>query len=48
MDQKNDIAGTSKHPGFRLSAGMIATTRQENERLLRQMGADGNLHARKK
>ena len=38
MDQKNDIAGTSKHPGFRLSAGMIATTKQENERLLRQMG----------
>ena len=31
-------AGTSKHPGFRLSAGMLATTKQENERLLRQMG----------
>ena len=30
--------GTSKHPGFRLSAGMLATTKQENERLLRQMG----------
>jgi len=38
MDQKNDLAGTSKHPGFRLSAGMLATTKQENERLLRQMG----------
>ena len=35
MDQKNDIAGTSKHPGFRLSAGM-PTTKQENERLLRK------------
>ena len=41
MDQKNDLAGTSKHPGFRLSAGMIATTKQENERLLRQMGLKG-------
>ena len=38
MDQKNDLAGTSKHPGFRLSAGMLQTTRQENDRLLRQMG----------
>ena len=38
MDQKNDLAGTSKHPGFRLSSGMLQTTRQENERLLRQMG----------
>lgn len=41
MDQKNDIAGTSKHPGFRLSAGMLSTTKQENERLLRQMGVIG-------
>ena len=41
MDSKNDIAGTSKHPGFRLSAGMLATTKQENERLLRQMGVIG-------
>ena len=38
MDQKNDLAGTSKHPGFRLSAGMLATTQEENKRLLRQMG----------
>ena len=38
MDQKNDLAGTSKHPGFRLSAGMLATTKEENKRLLRQMG----------
>ena len=37
MDRKNDIAGTMKHPGFRLSAGMIATTRAENERLLKQI-----------
>ena len=41
MDQKNDIAGTSKHPGFRLSAGMIETTKQENERLLRQIAGNG-------
>ena len=39
MDQKNDLAGTSKHSGFRLSAGMLQTTRQENERLLRQISA---------
>ena len=38
MDQKNDLAGTSKHPGFKLSAGMLATTKTENTRLLRQMG----------
>ena len=38
MAQKNDLAGTSKHPGFRLSAGMLATTKEENKRLLRQMG----------
>ena len=38
MDSKNDLAGTSKHPGFRLSAGMLATTKEENKRLLRQMG----------
>ena len=37
MDQKNDMAGTAKHPGFKLSAGMIQTTRQENERLLKQI-----------
>jgi len=38
MDEKNDLAGTAKHAGFKLSAGMLATTRQENERLLKQMG----------
>ena len=38
MDSKNDIAGTSNHPGFRLSAGMMSTTKEENRRLLRQMG----------
>ena len=38
MDQKNDLAGTKNHPGFRLSAGMQATTREENKRLLRQIG----------
>jgi len=38
MDMKNDLAGTSKHPGFRLSSGMLQTTRDENKRLLRQMG----------
>uniref|UniRef100_A0A7S2HU24 EF-hand domain-containing protein n=1 Tax=Haptolina brevifila TaxID=156173 RepID=A0A7S2HU24_9EUKA len=37
MDQKNDLAGTAKHTGFRLSAGMLATTQQENGRLLRQI-----------
>ena len=41
MDQKNDLAGTSKHPGFRLSAGMLLTTKDENKRLLRQMGIGG-------
>jgi hypothetical protein len=39
MDQKNDLAGTSKHPGFKLSAGMLATTQEENRRLLRQIAA---------
>ena len=37
MDAKNDVAGTAKHPGFKLSAGMLQTTRQENQRLLRQI-----------
>ena len=37
MDQKNDIAGTAKHPGFKLSAGMMTTTQQENERLIKQI-----------
>ena len=37
MDRKNDIAGTMKHPGFRLSAGMLATTRAENAKLLKQI-----------
>ncbi len=37
MDQKNDIAGTAKHPGFKLSAGMVETTKKENERLLKQI-----------
>ena len=36
---KNDIAGTSTQAW--LSAGMLATTKQENERLLRQMGVIG-------
>ena len=38
MDQRNDQAGTSKHPGFRLSAGMKTTTQTDNVRLLRQIG----------
>ena len=37
MDQRNDTAGTSKHPGFRLSAGILATTRAENEKLISQV-----------
>ena len=37
MDQRNDIAGTAKHPGFKLSAGMMTTTQQENERLIKQI-----------
>jgi len=41
MDTKNDLAGTNQHQGFKLSAGMIKTTRQENERLLRQIHGGG-------
>ena len=45
MDQKNDIAGTAKHPGFKLSAGMMTTTQQENERLIKQIrGASRPAH----
>ena len=49
MDEKNDLAGTAKHAGFRLSAGMMQTTQQENERLLRQIHGDvGGGHGRGK
>uniref|UniRef100_A0A7S2DA72 EF-hand domain-containing protein n=1 Tax=Haptolina brevifila TaxID=156173 RepID=A0A7S2DA72_9EUKA len=34
MDEKNDSSGTSSHPGFKLSAGIVATTKAENTRLL--------------
>ena len=45
MDQRNDIAGTAKHPGFKLSAGMMTTTQQENERLIKQIrGASRPAH----
>jgi len=37
MTQKSDMANTGKHPGFKLSAGMIETTRQEHARLLKQI-----------
>lgn len=37
MDRRNDAAGTSKHPGFRLSAGILSTTKTENERLMKQI-----------
>ena len=37
MTQKSDMASTAKHPGFKLSAGMIETTKQENARLIRQI-----------
>jgi len=39
MDQKHDFTGTSSHPGFKLSAGIIATTKAENERLLSKINA---------
>ncbi|KAL1512289.1 hypothetical protein AB1Y20_005551 [Prymnesium parvum] len=35
MDRSNDQAGTRKNPGFRLSAGIVQTTKSENERLLK-------------
>ena len=42
IDRNKDSASTSKHPGFRLSAGMLQTTKQENERLVKQIqGARG-------
>jgi len=37
MDRRNDSAGTRKHPGFRLSAGIIDTTKKENERLVKMV-----------
>ena len=37
MDKKQDLAGTNNHPGFKLSVGMIATTKQENARLLKMI-----------
>jgi len=39
MDKNNDMAGTAKHQGFKLSAGMVQTTKQENERILKQMNS---------
>ena len=36
MDEKNDVAGTNLHPGFKLSKGMVETTKKENARLLQQ------------
>ena len=37
MDQRNDTAGTAKHQGFRLSAGILQTTKMENARLIEQV-----------
>ena len=49
MDEKNDIAGTASHPGFKLSKGMMATTKTENERLLKSFGVTGGGgHGKKK
>jgi len=36
MDRRNDTAGTRNHPGFRLSAGILETTRKENARLMKE------------
>ena len=33
MDRRNDSAGTLQHQGFKLSAGILQTTKAENERL---------------
>lgn len=38
MTEKSDMASTASHPGFKLSAGMIETTKEEHKRLLRQIG----------
>jgi len=49
MDQKNDSSGTSLHPGFKVSAGILSTTKAENKRLLAKITAaieaDGVLRA---
>jgi len=37
MEKRNDSAGTAKHPGFKLSSGILATTKAENDRLRRMM-----------
>ena len=42
MDSRNDSAGTRNHPGFRLSAGILQTTKAENERLMRQVNGLGS------
>ena len=35
MDRRNAAAVTRSHPGFKLSAGILETTKAENERLIR-------------
>ena len=37
MDKRNDKSGTSQHPGFKLSAGILQTTKAENERLMKSL-----------
>lgn len=40
MTKKSDMASTGSHPGFKLSAGMIETTRKEHARLLKQIAGE--------
>eukprot|EP00965_Chrysotila_dentata_P115250 3809515-Pleurochrysis_carterae.AAC.3 len=37
MDRKNDQSQISRHPGFRLSQGVMETTRSENQRIMAAM-----------
>lgn len=37
MEKRNDSAGIAKHPGFRLSSGILQTTKTENDRLRKMM-----------
>ena len=39
MDRRNDKVGTNRSAGFRLSHGIVQTTRNENKRLLQSVTA---------
>ena len=46
MDKRSNKLGTGAHQGFRLSQGMIKTTKEENRRILAEINGPRDAKSR--